>query len=69
MERFIRWLTAVGKAIGDKDIKVRIDDKKISINEHVYLFENEFEKRFAKILFEEKKESKKRSKKVKKDES
>ena len=50
MEKFIRWLGAVGRNIKGKP-KVKITDEKIEIEGYEYVFENPIEKRFAEVLF------------------
>ena len=65
MEKFMRWLNAVGKMIGDEKIKVKVNNEKIIINEYEYVFENEVERYIAKKLFGEKKKVKKNEAKSK----
>ncbi len=50
MEKFIRWLGAVGRRV-DGELNVNISDRKIEINGYEYEFESPIEKRFAELLF------------------
>ena len=65
MEKFMRWLSAVGNMVGNKKIKVKINNEKIIINEYEYVFENEVERFVAKKLFDDRRRVRKNETKSK----